>query len=157
MLLYSPNYLFFFPGAFLFAAGFALTIRLYYGSIYFAGRDWGIHVMVFSSLVAILGWQILNLGFCAKAYAHQVGLEESRVTSRILKFFSLEKSILLGIFLLLFGFGFSAYIMFIWTAGGFGELSQVKTGLVSLTLVAMGIQAIFAAFLVSMLQIQYKK
>ncbi|MBN1622340.1 MAG: glycosyltransferase family 2 protein [Endomicrobiales bacterium] len=157
MLLYSPNYLFLLPGLIFFAIGFILTIRLFYGSINFAGRPWDIHVMVFSSLLAIVGWQILNIGFSAKIYAHQVGLEGSEFTSKILNMFTLERSLILGVLLFVLGLAFSAYIIVIWALDGFGELAQVKAGLVSLTLVAMGIQTIFAGFLASMLQIKYRK
>jgi glycosyltransferase involved in cell wall biosynthesis len=156
MLLYSPNYLFLLPGLSLFLLGFCITIKFLLGSVYFAGRYWDVHVMVFSSLMSIVGWELLNLGFCAKTYAAQVGLEESRFTSGLTKVLTLERSLLIGMAFFSIGIIMSGYIVFVWAAHGFGELSQVKTGLASLTLVAMGIQTIFSSFLVSMLQIKYK-
>ena len=157
MLLYSPNHLFLLPGFLAFTVGFLITIRFLFGPIEFAGRRWDIHVMVFSSLLAILGWEILNLGVCAKIFAHRIGLEESRITSRVLSLLSLERSIVIGLVFLLFGTGFAAYIIGVWIAGNFGELAQVKTGIVAMMLIALGIQTIFAAFLTSMLQIRYSR
>jgi len=70
---------------------------------------------------------------------------------------SLERSIVIGLVFLLFGTGFAAYIIGVWIAGNFGELAQVKTGIVAMMLIALGIQTIFAAFLTSMLQIRYSR
>jgi glycosyltransferase involved in cell wall biosynthesis len=156
MLIYSPNYLFFFPGMAFFFIGFLLTLRIFFGSLEFMGRIWDTHVMVFSSLSSIIGWQILMLGLAAKTFAAVVGLEEGKWTHRILGVFTLERSIIVGILLFLSGIGLSIYILVIWALTDFGALYQIKTGIVSVTLVAMGITTIFAAFLTSMLQIRYR-
>jgi glycosyltransferase involved in cell wall biosynthesis len=156
MLMYSPNYLFFLPGLAFFSAGFILTLRLLWGPIEFMGRTWDIHVMVFSSILAIIGWQILILGTVAKTFAVIVGLEEGRWMRHIIGQFTLERALIVGILQLMTGFGLSAYIFVTWALADFGALQQVKTGITSLTLIVMGILTIFAAFLTSMLQIRYR-
>jgi len=155
MLLYSPNYLFLFPACLIFLFGIILLVRLLFGPILLFGRFWDIHVMVFSSIITILGWQILNLGLCAKMYAHHIGLELTSLTQKIVKMFSLERALLLGGIISLIGLGFSLYVFIVWAKAGFGRLAQVKTGIVSLTLIAMGVGMIFSSFLVSMLEIKY--
>ena len=111
--------------------------------------------MVFSSIIAILGWQVLNLGLCAKMYAYHIGLELTGFTQKIIKMFSLERALLLGGIISLIGLGFSLYVFIVWAKAGFRELAQVKTAIVSLTLIAMGVGMIFSSFLVSMLEIKY--
>jgi len=155
MLLYSPNYLFLLPATLIFLFGITLLIRLLFGPIWFFGRFWDIHVMVFSSITTILGWQVLNLGLCAKMYAHHIGMELTGFTQKIIKMFSLERALLLGGIISLIGLGFSLYVFIVWGKAGFGELAQVKTAIVSLTLIAMGVGTIFSSFLVSMLEIKY--
>jgi len=155
MLLYSPNYLFLLPASLIFLFGIILLVRLLLGPIWLFGRFWDIHVMVFSSIITILGWQVLNLGLCAKMYAYHIGLELTGFTQKIIKMFSLEKALLLGGIISLIGFGFSFYVFIVWAKAGFGELAQVKTAIVSLTLIAMGVGTIFSSFLVSMLEIKY--
>ena len=94
MLIYSPNHLFMFPGLVTFSIGFFLTVRFLFGSVVFAGREWDIHVMVFSGILSIVGWQILNLGYSAKVYVNVVGMENSPLISSTRKFFALEKVII---------------------------------------------------------------
>jgi len=155
MLLYSPNYLFLLPAFLIFFFGIILLLRLLFGPVWLFGRLWDIHVMVFSSIITILGWQVLNLGLCAKMYAHHIGLELTGFTQKIVRVFSLERALLLGGIISSIGLGFSLYVFIIWAKAGFGELAQVKTAIVSLTLIAMGVGMIFSSFLVSMLEIKY--
>lgn len=157
MLLYSPNYLFFLPACLIFFFGIILLIRLLFGPIWLFGRFWDIHVMVFASIITIVGWQVLNLGLCAKIYAYNIGLELTGLTRKVVNLFSLERALLLGGIVSLIGLGFSLYVFIVWARAGFGELAQVKTAIISLTLIAMGVGTIFSSFLVSMLEIKYLK
>lgn len=156
MLLYSPDYLFLLPGGILFILAFLMTLRFLFGPIWFGGRNWDIHVMVFTSILALVGWQIFTIGFSAKAYAYQIGLEESAFSNWLAKTITLEKAILFGVVFLFFGVGLIVYIIYAWALSGFGELHQIKTGILALLILAIGLQTIFSAFLMSMLQIKYR-
>lgn len=156
MLLYSPSYMFLWPGLILFTVCTATAIRLLFGPIYFLGRQWDIHVMVFCSMFALLGWQVLSLGLAAKAFAYAIGLEHEGKTRLILHHISLERSLLFGSLLFTAGAGMVIYILIIWAGNQFGELAQIKTGIFALALIVMGLQTIFTSFLVSMFQIRYK-
>ena len=156
MLLYSPNYLFLLPGLIIFAPGFLLLLRFLNGDIFFAGRFWGLHLAVFAGIATILGWQILNIGFVAKIYAHMIGLEESKMTRKFLKKFTLERSLILGAGLLVIGLAMLIYIIVVWLRGGFGALAQERMAVVALVLVVMGAQVIFNGFLGSVLQVRFK-
>lgn len=157
MLLYSPNYLFLIPGGLIFIVGFLVTLRFLAGPIWFAGRNWDIHVMVFSAILSLVGWQIFTTGFSAKIYAHQIGLEESEFTKKMLGVFTIERALALGGIFILVGAGLIGYIFYAWARNGFGELSQVKTGLFALLLIAIGFQTVFASFLSGIIQVRYKR
>jgi len=157
MLLYSPNYLFLVPGGLVFIVGFLVTLRFLFGPIWFAGRNWDIHVMVFSSILSLVGWQIFTTGFSAKIYAHQIGLEESRFTGKMLAIFTIERALALGGIFVFAGAGSVIYIFYVWAGSGFGELSQVKTALFALLLIAIGLQTVFASFLSGIIQVKYKR
>ena len=157
MLLYSPNYLFLVPGGLVFIVGFLVTLRFLFGPIWFAGRNWDIHVMVFSSILSLVGWQIFTTGFSAKIYAHQIGLEESRFTGKMLAIFTIERALALGGIFVFAGAGSVIYIFYVWARSGFGELSQVKTALFALLLIAIGLQTVFASFLSGIIQVKYKR
>ncbi|MHB9155925.1 MAG: glycosyltransferase family 2 protein [Endomicrobiales bacterium] len=156
MLIYSPGYLFLLPGMFLFLLSFAASARLLVSPIHLLGRSWDIHVMVFSSMFALLGWQVLSIGLVAKSFAHLISLEEGRFEKSILGFITLERSLVFGLSLVLLGLLIAGYIICIWVQSDFGPLAQVKTGIFSLTLIVMGLQTVFTAFLSSMLQIKYR-
>ncbi len=157
MLLYSPNYLFLIPGGMVFLVGFFITLRFLSGPIWFAGRNWDIHVMVFSAILSLVGWQIFTTGFAAKIYAHQIGLEESRYTKWMLSVFTIERALVLGGIFSFIGMALIIYIFYAWAKNGFGELAEVKTGLFALLMIAIGFQTVFASFLSGILQVKYKK
>jgi glycosyltransferase involved in cell wall biosynthesis len=156
MLVYSPGYLFLIPGLTIFLASFFMTIRLVSGPVFLAGRNWGIHVMVFSSMLTLLGWQVLTLGLAAKIFAHTISLEEDRWSEWLVRSVTLEKAIVFGAALMVIGALMIGYIVAVWVRNSFGPLMEVETGLLALTLMVMGLQTIFTAFLTSMLQIKYR-
>ncbi|MCX5782048.1 MAG: glycosyltransferase family 2 protein [Elusimicrobia bacterium] len=156
MLLYSPGYLFLAPGLAIFTISFIATIKLAFGPIYAFGRNWDVHPMVFFSMFTLLGWQILSIGIAGKAYANEIGLEEDKMSKKIIKFLSLEKVLIFGIFLIILGLALIIYIFYVWALSNFGVLSEVKTGILALLLTGIGLQTIFTAFLISMLQIKYR-
>ncbi|MCX7956383.1 MAG: glycosyltransferase family 2 protein [Endomicrobia bacterium] len=157
MLLYSPNYLFLLPALVLLSIGFYINLGiLFKGIIYFAGRGWSTHVLFFSGVITLIGWQILLLWLSAKAYSHSIGLEEDKFSKKLLNILTLEKIITFGLLLLIIGCLGLTYIIFIWAKSNFGELHQLRIGIFSLMIIGMGIQTIFNAFLTSLVQIKYK-
>jgi glycosyltransferase involved in cell wall biosynthesis len=156
MLIYSPGYLYLLPGLIIFALSFLISLRLVAGPIVVFGRGWETHVMVFTSLFTILGWQIITLGIAAKVFAYSIALEEDNWIKYVLDLFTLERAILCGAALIATGVLLIGYIFYVWSQNHFGELREVNTGLFALTLTVLGFQTIFTAFLTSMLQIKFR-
>jgi len=157
MLLYSPDYLFLLPGIILFLVGFIISFGiLAKGYISLFGRMWGVHVLFFSSVITLVGWQILNIWFSAKVYTHMIGLEESNFIKKLMNFLTLEKTLVFGLIIFFTGLIGLLYIVYIWAKTNFGPLEELRLGIFSTMLAAMGIQTIFSAFLSSVLQIKYK-
>ena len=158
MLLYSPDYLFLLPGLILFFTGFITSVGiLTKGYISLFGRLWGVHVLFFSSVITLVGWQILNLWFSAKVYTHIIGLEESYFVKKLIKFLTLERTLVFGLFIFFLGLIGLLYIVYIWAKTNFGPLEELRLGIFSTMVIAMGIQTIFGAFLSSVVQIKYKE
>ncbi len=157
MLFYSPDYLFLLPGAILFTLGIIVSFIIFSkGYFTFLGRQWSTHVLFFSGVVTIVGWQILNIWFAAKAYTHSINLEENKIVNKLLNFLTLEKLLTFGLFLFIIGIAGLLYIIYIWAKSNFGELQELRLGTISLIITAIGIQTIFTAFLSSIVQIKYK-
>lgn len=151
MLIYSPKYLFFLPGAILITIGFLLTTVLASGPVYIAGRIFDFHFALLGSLFVLLGFQIVNTSLYASIFAYRE-LNISNFSKTFYKLFSLEKVILLGFATMLVGGLLDLLILFQWIGNDFGNLHQ--PGLVSLasTLIIIGFQTIFNAFFLDFLK-----
>jgi glycosyltransferase involved in cell wall biosynthesis len=138
MLMYAPNWLFFFPGAALAAFGLFLVV----------------HTMIFGVIFTLLGVQILSIGAFAKVFCYAERFDRRSVSlRRILRRVTLESGLLLGGSLFLAGFSGCAWIVWKWATGGFGPLHEVRHVLFWSMLLFLGLQTVFSSFFLSMLGI----
>jgi len=156
MLLYSPLYLFFLPGAVLFLLGLISMLWLYFGSPVILGIKFFFHPIFFSSLLIIVGYQIIIFSLFAKTYAITHLGEESPRMNSLHKYLTIEKASIIGIIISLLGVIIYAAIFFKWLSSGFGALQEIKNSVVALTLLVIGIQTIFSSFMLSILGIKEK-
>lgn len=155
MLLYSPNHLFLLPGILLFILGALGMVILTFGSINLFGHTLGIHFLVLTSVLTLLGFQILHFWLCAKTYSLAERFEaDNTFLLTFYKYFTLEKGIILGIFLFLVGFNILALILYKWIVSNFGPLYQEKPALFALTLIVIGVQTVFTSFFISAMSIK---
>jgi glycosyltransferase involved in cell wall biosynthesis len=142
MLLYQPTIAFTIPGTLLFIAGIGLLIL----------AENRFHTMILGSFLISLGFQIITLGLYSNIYAvtHRM-LKPKGITKLFLKYNSLEKGMLIGFFFTLTGGLIGASILIEWINAGYGELSELRNAIISMTLTITGIQLIFSALFASVL------
>jgi len=129
MLLYSHSFLFLFPGILLLLAGiFMMTFSP--AITRFA---------LLSVLLIVIGYEIILLGVFAKIYATVHLKQPSKLVDTINRYISLEKGMIIGLFIFIIG------IVLILT------LNDI---LPALTLFMMGIQTLFASFFMSIIGIE---
>ncbi|MCZ6679288.1 MAG: glycosyltransferase [Candidatus Poribacteria bacterium] len=158
MLLYSPTYLFLIPGTLLFLLGLLSTFLLLPGPVKIGSHAYDIHVMTVTSLLTLLGYQIIHIGIYAKTYALRSGFEsEDGLIEGLYQIFNLEKGLVVGLILFLFGFVMDARIAYLWIRSGFGPLDQIRPAILASIFMVLGVQTIFSAFFLSMLGIQTRK
>jgi hypothetical protein len=110
--------------------------------------------MVLGSLLTVLGYQILTTGLFAKAYSHAARLYAPDRTLRVLlRYFSLERGLVVGTVLFAAGFGIDAAILVQWLASGRETLDAVRPALQASTLMIVGAQTAFSSFFLSMLAV----
>jgi glycosyltransferase involved in cell wall biosynthesis len=155
MLLYAPNWLFLLPGASLVIFGLLLVFWLLPGPRNVTARvTLDIHTMIFGVVFTLLGAQILSIGAFAKVFSYAERFDRGSVSlKRVLRRITLESGLAAGGLLFLVGFAGCAWISYIWIAGGFGPLHQVRQVLFWSMWMFLGIQVIFASFFLSMLGI----
>lgn len=154
LLLFSPTYLFFIPGLLLFIGGIILLFLIGWEKLIIFGHKFDTHAMVFSSIIALCGYQILHLGLYAKTYSFLEGFTEQDFLLKIFyKIFSLERGILAGTIIFLTGIIIVSYITWKWILSGFGPLEEIRLSLIGMIFIVIGIQNIFSSFLLSLLTI----
>ena len=150
LLVHSPTHLFLIPGTAMAALG-ALMSLVVLLQIDIFGRTWDVHAMIGSSLLVIVGSQVVALGLAAHAYAtYFMGAKDpwfDRMRSRL----RLEHGLLIGGAITLAGVAVLAVVVVVWAGNGFGALSDERALVAAATLIIVGIQVFFSSFLLSIL------
>jgi glycosyltransferase involved in cell wall biosynthesis len=150
LLVHSPNHLFIGPGALLASLGTIIVVAVGAGLDFF-GRAWGVHALIGGALLMIVGTQVLALGLCAHAYGTYFMGEKDPWFDRMRARFRLEHGLLLGGAFVLVGVVLGGLILATWIAHGFGSLADEHLAVIAATLMIVGIQIFFSAFLLSIL------
>lgn len=152
MLLYCPVWLYFVPGTSGFLFGIFSVLFLLPGPVLFLGHLWDLHFMIFAAGLAIVFYQILNLGIFAHTYAiSQRLIRVDRLTLFLQRHFGLEKGLFLGGIFLFSGSILMGFIFIDWYSQKFASLHRIRELILAITLLAIGLQTIFSSFLISLL------
>jgi hypothetical protein len=156
MLIYSPRWLFLVPGLLLSAVGFLFSAVLAVKDIELGGIHLNVGTLMMACMAVVVGFQLVAFAFFTKVFAIAEGLlpEDPKLT-RVFKIFTLEKGLILGLFVFLGGTILLARAVWIWHRADFGILPSMEDNLRRLipatTLVVLGIQTIFSSFFMSTL------
>jgi glycosyltransferase involved in cell wall biosynthesis len=156
MLLYSPMHLFLLPGVALTLIGLVGLTALLPGPLPLFGHAWDVHAMVLACLVTLLGYQVVSLGIFARFYSlteHLDG-ERDRLLQWLDRIFTLERGLILGLFIALVGLAFDGWVLAQWLAVDTGPLNMVRPAIYATTLIAIGVQTMFGSFFLSLLRIR---
>ncbi len=155
MLVYSPSYLFQFPGMVLGLLGVLLTVSLAQGPRKIFGHVWDFHVLLFGALSLILGYNLVLFDVLAKTFSMGAGLARpNQWLQAMTQFFTLEKGLLIGGCLFLLGLGLEIKIVMDWVRTGYGPLMAVRGIVIGMVAMVLGAQTVFASFLVSLLLVK---
>jgi glycosyltransferase involved in cell wall biosynthesis len=156
MLLYSPLFLFFVPGIFLFLIGFLSLVFFYFLNFEILGITFYFHPMFLSSFLTLFGYQLIIFSGFAKIYSINHLNEKDSKFEKLFNYFNLEKSILIGSIFAFFGVLIFGFVFLKWINNGFGELNEIKNSILGLTLILIGSQTIFSSFMLSILGVKEK-
>jgi glycosyltransferase involved in cell wall biosynthesis len=151
MLLYSPSWLYFLPGAILLVLGLGGMLVLASGPVNVFGRPWQIHTMLAFVAATILGAQIVQLGVFARTYAMTHYGERDALLERLWPRVRLEHGLLAGAAIFLAGAAVLIWIFVEWANAGFGPLRHEYATALGFTLVALGVQIVFGSFFIGVL------
>jgi glycosyltransferase involved in cell wall biosynthesis len=155
LLLYSPRWLFFYPGVAALVVGLALSVALLPGPLLVGAYTFDVDTLTYALGLVLIGAHITVFAVSAKVFGTQEGfLPVNPQFERFFKFITLETGLLFGCLLLLVGAGMLGYAIFLWHATGFGALSptrMLRLTLPSATLFMLGVEVIFGSFFLSLL------
>ena len=158
LLLYSPRWLFLYPGLVLMLVGAVASGWLLVGPRVVDGITFDIHTFLYAAMAIVIGYQTVLFAIFTKVFAITEGLlpEDPRLKT-LFNYIKLETGILAGALLLLAGIGLSVYALSFWSSTSFGPLDPSRTlrlVIPAVTLIALGLQTVLSSFFLSILGLE---
>lgn len=156
LLLFSPRWLFLYPGLLLLCAGLLVGAFLLRGPLRIGAITFDIHTLIVAALCVIMGVQSIAFAIMGRRFASRYGFIPRSSYDRLLEALTLER-ILLGASLLVLG-GVIALFWGVseWARRDFGPLTSTATlraVILSMTALVTGFQLMMSAFMSSIINI----
>lgn len=160
LLLYSPRWLFLYPGALLMLAGLVTGLWLWPGPRKIGNVTFDVHTLVYASMAILVGFQAIAFAVFTKVFAISEGLlpEDPRL-NKLFRWVTLEVGLIVGGLVMLIGVAGSVYALDIWGQRSFGPLDPsqtLRTVIPAVTCLTLGCQIIFSSFFLSVLGLRLR-
>jgi glycosyltransferase involved in cell wall biosynthesis len=157
LLLYSPRWLFLYPGIALMIAGTALGVALLPGPLQIGSVGLDVNAFVYCAVAVIIGFQAVTFSVFARAFAASEGLlPPNKTMERLFSVVTLEVGLAVGMTFFLAGLGLSIYTVAFWSEKSFGALSTsstIRLVVPAATFMIVGLETVLASFFLSILGI----
>ena len=158
LLLFSPSWLFLYPGFALFVVGVLAMAWLLPHSRHVAGLTLDIHTLLYASLAVVVGCHSMVFWVFAKIYGMREGLVPEDPWFRgVMQTVTLEAGLIVGAILLVIGLTLGVLALSAWGNAAFGALSPEATMrlvIPSGTAILLAFQIAYGAFFLSVLEIR---
>jgi hypothetical protein len=151
LLLYSPRWLFLYPGMVMIALGLVGVAALFPGQLRIGTISLDVHTFVAACIAILVGVQSVTFGLVARRYATLRGLlPTSARYSGLLRLVTLERMLLVALGLIVVGSAGAIWCVAQWAGAGFGQIADgriLRVLVLSFTALAAGFQIGLAGFL----------
>ena len=158
LLLFSPRWLFLYPGYTL------LTVGLFLGALLFRGPlrlgptvELDIHSFLLAAMFILVGLQSVSFAIIGRRFASQYGfIPRSATFDGVLEALTLERVLVAAIILVAIGMGALLWGLSQWADRGFGALNPsttMRAMILAMTTLVAGLQLAMSAFMSSMITI----
>lgn len=155
LLLYSPRWLFLYPGMLIAFLGLATGLWLLPAPRSIGSVTFDVHTLLYSAAAIFIGFQSILFALFAKIFAITEGLlPPDPQTDKLFRIFNLEKGLFVGGVLTVVGLLASVYALTDWGARSFGPMDPSQTLRIvtpAVLSLILGCQIILASFFLSML------
>lgn len=153
MLLFSPDWLFLYPGLLAMFAGISIGALLLGRPIFLHSVRLGLDTLIYSGTILIAGFQAVLFSMLSRAYATQEGLyPQSSGFKAYYRLLNLERGLILGTVITLAGMASSLYALWQWKKHAFGMMEIERIGRIvipSSVAISLGIEIILFSFMLS--------
>ena len=155
LALYSPRWLFLYPGAALLAVGLAGMAWLIPSERTIADVTFDVSTLIYAGLAVVVGLQAVLFFVTARWVGMTRGLlPDDRLVRRLVEAHVLEVGLLAGVALVLSGLGLSIYAVAVWNDKGFGPLDYpeiLRLVIPGATLICCGLQTVLSSLFIGIL------
>jgi glycosyltransferase involved in cell wall biosynthesis len=160
LLLYSPRWLFLYPGALLILVGLATGFWLLPGPRTIANTTLDVHTLLYAAAAVIVGFQSVLFAVFTKVFAISEGLlpADPRL-EKLFRVLTLEVGLFVGSVLTLAGLACSLYALSRWSRRAFGALEptlMLRIVIPSVLGIILGCQTTLSSFFLSVLGMKRK-
>jgi glycosyltransferase involved in cell wall biosynthesis len=161
LLLYSPKWLFLYPGIVSMLFGVFSSAILVITPVKINSVTFDVQTLLYSMSILLIGFQFVLFYGLTKVFAvTQKLLPKSDRFDTIFKYISLEKGLILGLIMVIIGGIYSIYAVSFWSDNHFGPLNFRQTSRIiipSVFTIIIGIQIVLFSFFFSILGLKDDK
>jgi hypothetical protein len=155
MLLYSPRWLFLYPGALFMLTGLLAVLWLLPGPRQIGKVTFDVHTLLYGTAAVLIGFQAIAFAVFTKVFAITEGLLPRDVRlDKVFRIITLEVGLVVGGMCAAGGLAASVYALQVWGARGFGPLQvslTMRTVIPAAAAMTLGFQIILSSFFLSVL------
>ena len=161
LLLYSPRWLFLYPGLALMGAGLLAMLWILPGPRRVGGVVLDVHTLLYAAAAVFAGFQSVVFAVLTKIYAVNEGLlpEDPRLNA-LFRFVKLETGLAAGVGLVIAGLVATLWTLGDWGERSFGELDPRATLRIVVPAVlglTLGVQVVLSSFFLSVLGMRRRR
>lgn len=157
LLLFSPRWLFLYPGIALLGLGLLVGGALLPGPLRLGQVSFDVHTFLVAALCIIVGLQSISFAIIGRRFASRYGfIPRSGTYDRLLEALTLERVLLIAATLMLIGIGALVWGLNLWAMRDFGPLNASRTMrpvILAMTALVTGFQLMMSGFMSSMINI----
>ncbi len=155
LLLFSPRWLFFYPGLFLMMIGTLVSVWLLPGPRVIGRVGFDLQTLLYAAMAIVVGYQSVLFAVFTTIFGINQGLlpPDPRM-DRLFQYITLEVGLALGFFLAISGLAGSVIMFVRWSIQDFGALDtsrSLRVVIPSLTCVILGSETVLASLFLSVL------
>lgn len=158
MLLFSPRWLFWYPGILLMTLGFIFGAVLMQGPLPLGRVTLDVHTLLFAAVAVLIGFQAASFAVLSKFFTIRAGLRSPQAGFEDwFRHLTLESGLITGGLLVAAGLGLSLWAVSIWSGHSFGPLVQtgetLRRVIPGALCLVLGCQMILSSFFLGVLRL----